>query len=154
MGTDLYRDGMARLEAGDAPAGRRLLEEALRQAPGSVEVMHGLSRALDLSGERAQAVELLERVNAKAPTEPGPAVDLAQAYLERGEDARAERVLKPVLEAHPDHPAANLHLAMALAKTEPGRARGHLARASQGPDAEVRRQAEALDGVLAAHDAR
>ncbi len=129
MGADLYRDGMARLEAGDVGEGRRLLEEALLLAPGDARVMHGLALALDLAGERSRALELLEHANARAPSEPGPACDLAMSLLEQEEDARAEQVLAPVLAAHPDHPRANLYQAMALAKTAPDRARGHVAKA-------------------------
>ncbi|MBU8896391.1 hypothetical protein DRW03_11590 [Corallococcus sp. H22C18031201] len=140
---------MARLEAGDAAAARALLEEALQAAPDSPEVLHGLARTLDLLGDRDAARAFLERAHARAPTEPGPACDLAMTYLERGEDARARDVLAPVVAAHAEHPAANLHFAMALAKTEPRRAREHLARARQGSDAQARQQAEALDRVLA-----
>ncbi|WP_205519541.1 tetratricopeptide repeat protein [Pyxidicoccus caerfyrddinensis] len=154
MAADLYRDGMARLEAGDVGEGRRLLEEALRLSPGSVEVMHGLARALDLAGERARAVELLELAHARAPDAPEPACDLAMFLLEQGDDARAERVLAPVLAAHPAHPRANLHLAMALAKTDPGRARGHAQKALQGPDPELQQQAAALERALAAASPR
>ncbi len=151
MGTDLYRDGMARLEAGDVEEGRRLLEQALHEAPGDVKVMHGLALALDLSGERARAVELLEFAHARAPSEPGPACDLAMSLLERGEDARAAQVLAPVLDAHPAHPRANLYQAMALAKTDPARARAHVAKVPRDADEELRREAEALDRVLAEH---
>ncbi|NPC78934.1 tetratricopeptide repeat protein, partial [Pyxidicoccus fallax] len=129
-------------------------EEALLVAPGSVEVMHGLARALDLAGERARAVQLLEHANARAPSEPEPACDLAMALLEKGEDARAERVLAPVLEARPDHPRTNLYLGMALAKTDADRARGHLAKARQTGDAEVKEQAAALERVLAGEPLR
>lgn len=150
MAESAYQDGMARLEAGDVAEGRRLLEEALRAAPGSVEVMHGLARALDLAGERVQARALLERAHAQAPSEPGPACDLAMLYLEQEEDTRAERVLAPVLKAHPEHPRAHLCMAMALAKAEPGRARGHVVKALQETEPEGWRQAEALQRVLGA----
>ncbi len=146
--TKLYKDGMARLERGEVEEGRRLLEEAWAAAPDSVEVMQGLARALDLAGERSRAMELLERAHARVPTEPGPACDLAMLYLEFEQDARAERILMPVLAAHPTHPRANLHLAMALAKTAPERARGHAEKALQATDPELRRQAEALHRVL------
>jgi len=146
---DLYRDGMARLEAGDAKEGRRLLEEALKKTPGSVEVMHGLARALDLEGNRGRALELMERAHALAPAEPEPAMDLAMTLMEWGEDARAERVLKPALEARPDHPRANLYMAMALAKTDAARARAHAGKARTDPDPDVRAQAEVLELTLA-----
>jgi Tfp pilus assembly protein PilF len=145
-----YQEGMARLEAGDVEEGRRLLEVALRASPGSVEVMHGLGRALDLAGERGQARALWERAHAQAPSEPGPACDLAMLYLEQEEENRAERVLAPVLEAHPEHPRANLCMALALAKVEPERARGHVGKALQEAEPEGRRQAEALRRVLGA----
>ena len=151
METDLYRDGMARLEAGDVEEGRRLLEEALREAPGDVRAMHGLALALDLAGERDRALELLEFAHARAPSEPAPACDLAMSLLERGEDARAEQVLAPVLGAHPSHARANLYVAMALAKTNPARARAHVAKVPRDADPELRREAEALDRVLAEH---
>ncbi|MFE8602188.1 tetratricopeptide repeat protein [Archangium violaceum] len=151
METDLYRDGMARLEAGDVEEGRWLLEEALQKTPGDVKVMHGLALALDLAGERTRAVELLEFAHARAPSEPEPACDLAMSLLERGEDARAEQVLAPVLAAHPGHPRANLYMAMALAKTDPARARAHVAKVPRDADEELRREAEALDQVLAEH---
>lgn len=151
MGMDLYRDGMARLEAGDVEEGRRLLEEALHKTPGDVKVMHGLALALDLAGERTRAVELLEFAHARAPSEPEPACELAMSLLERGEDARAEQVLAPVLAAHPGHPRANLYQAMALAKTDPARARAHVAKVLGDSDPVLRQEAEALDRVLAEH---
>jgi Flp pilus assembly protein TadD len=83
--TDLYRDGMAHLDRGEVEEGLRLLEAAWSASPDSVEVMHGLARALELAGERLQAVELLERAHAIAPSEPGPACDLAMLYLERAQ---------------------------------------------------------------------
>ena len=73
------------------------------------------------------------------------------SLLERGEDARAEQVLAPVLAAHPSHPRANLYQAMALAKTDPARARAHVAKVLGDSDPELRREAEALDRVLAEH---
>ncbi|WP_353619984.1 tetratricopeptide repeat protein [Comamonas sp. JC664] len=112
--------------------------------------MHGLSRALDLAGDRARSVELLEHAHAKAPSEPGPARDLAMALLEREEDARAVQVLTPVLQAHPDDSRANLYMAMALAKSDAAQARIHTAKALADPDPELKMQAQALDGVLAA----
>ncbi len=151
MTMDLYRDGMARLEAGDVKEGRRLLEEALKKTPGSAEVLHGLARAVDLEGNRGRALELLERAHALAPAEPEPAVDLAMTLMEWGEDGRAERVLAPALAAWPDHPRANLHMAMALAKTDPARARGHARKALTAPDPDVRQQAEMLERILAEH---
>jgi Flp pilus assembly protein TadD len=146
--TELYRDGMAHLERGEVEEGRRLLEAAWAQAPDSVEAMHGLARALDLAGERPGAMALLERAHALAPSEPGPACDLAMFYLELGKDIQAERILTPVLAAHPEHPRANLHMAMALAKTSPQRARGYAENALQATDPELRQQAQALLRVL------
>ncbi|WP_141329562.1 tetratricopeptide repeat protein, partial [Myxococcus sp. AB025B] len=126
----------------------RLLEAALREAPGDVKVMHALSRALDAAGERERSVQLLELVHAKAPSDPEPACELAMALLERTEDARAAEVLAPVLAAHAEHPGANLCMAMALAKTDPERARAHLRPASRSPDADQRAQAAALERAL------
>jgi Tfp pilus assembly protein PilF len=151
--TDLYKEGMARLERGEVEEGRRLLEEAWAAAPDSVEVMHGLARALDLAGERSRALELLERAHARAPTDPDPACDLAMLYLELEQDTRAEQILTPVLAAHPEHPRANLHMAMALAKTAPQRARGYAEKALRATDPERRRQAEALHRVLREQEA-
>jgi predicted Zn-dependent protease len=148
MKMELYRDGMACLERGEVEEGRRLLEAAWAAAPDSVEVMQGLARALDLAGERPQAMELLARAHARAPTDPGPACDLAMLYLELEQDTRAEQILTPVHAAHPEHPRTNLHLAMALAKTAPQRARGYAAKALQASEPELRRQAEALHRVL------
>ncbi|MBN1205050.1 MAG: tetratricopeptide repeat protein [Myxococcaceae bacterium] len=145
---------MARLERGEVEEGRRLLEEAWREEPESVERMHGLARALDLAGERARALELLERAHARAPGAPGPACDLAMLLLEHEQEARAEQVLAPVLRAHPEHPRANLHMAMALAKTAPIRARAYAAKALQDSDPELRRQAESLHQALTAHGPR
>jgi len=140
---------MERLKRGDAEGGLKLLEEAFRSAPDSVEVMHGLARALDLTGARERARALLEQAHARRPAAPGPACDLAMLYLEDGEDARAERLLTPVLQAHPEHPRAHLHMAMALAKTAPERAREHAAKAREDAHPERRQQAEALLRALA-----
>ena len=149
MGNDLYHDAMARLEAGDVDEGRRLLEEALRRAPDSVEVMHGLGRALELSGERTRALELFERANTRDPSAPAPACDLAMLYMEREENDRAERVLLPVLRADPAHSRANLYMGLALMKTEPSRARTYVDKVLEDSDPEIRSQAVALDRALA-----
>jgi Flp pilus assembly protein TadD len=148
--TDLYRDGMAHLERGEVEEGRRLLEAAWAEDPDSVEVLHGLARALDLAGERPGAMALLERAHALDPSEPGPACDLAMFYLEQGKDIQAEQILTPVLAAHPEDPRAHLHLAMALAKSAPQRARGHAAKALEATDPELRQQAQALHRALLA----
>lgn len=148
MTVDLYRDGMARLEAGDAEEARRLLEEALRKTPDSAEVLHGLARALDLAGNRGRALELMERAHARAPAEPAPAIDLAITLMEWEEDARAARVLAPALAAQPEHPRLNLYMAMALAKTDTARAKAHASKARTDPDPDVREQAEVLQLVL------
>ena len=151
MGSDLYREGITQLDAGNTAEAHRLLQEARKQAPDSVEVLHGLAQVLDAMGERAPSVALLEEAIARDPSAPGPACDLAMFYLEHQQDARAVEILTPVLAASPDHPQANLTLAMALAKTEPGRARTFVARALKDLDPEGREQAEALDQVLAKH---
>ncbi len=148
MPKDLYRDGMELLKRGDAEQGLKLLEEAHRKAPDSVEVQHGLARALDLTGARERAMELLERANARIPAAPGPACDLAMLYLEQGEDARAERLLIPVLQVQPEHGRANLQMAMALAKSDPERARGYATKAGLSKDPELRQQAEMLSRAL------
>jgi predicted Zn-dependent protease len=152
--TDLYGDGMARLVRGEVEEGRRLLEAAWAQEPDSVVIMHGLARALDLAGEHSRARELLERAHSQDPTEPDPACDLAMLHLEQEQDSRAEQILTPVLAAHPEHPRANLHMAMALAKTEPLRARDHAEKALQDTDPEWRQQAEALRRALLGHGLR
>ncbi|MET0403329.1 MAG: tetratricopeptide repeat protein [Cystobacter sp.] len=152
MNTDVYRDAMARLDAGAAEEGRRLLEDALQKTPGDVTLMHGLALALDMLGERPRARELLEAAHALAPSEPGPACDLAMSLLERGEDALAEQVLEPVLAVHPDHPRANLYAAMALAKTDPTHARTLVSTVLGSPDPELRQEAQALDRLLAGHE--
>ena len=144
MKTNLYEQGMARLERGEVEEGRRLLEQALEASPGAVEVMQGLARALDMAGERLEARVLLERAHLQAPAEPGPACDLSMLYLEDGADARAARVLEPVLAAHPENPTVHLHMAMALAKSDPDRALGHARKARSAPDPELRQQADTL----------
>jgi Tfp pilus assembly protein PilF len=65
-------------------------------------------------------------------------------YLEKESDARAARVLEPVLTAHPEDSRAHLHMAMALAKSEPLRARGHAEKALRDSDPDRRQQAEVL----------
>jgi Flp pilus assembly protein TadD len=142
--TNLYEEGMARLEQGEVEEGRRMLEEALQANPGDVKVMHGLALALDMAGERLEARTLLERANAQAPTEPGPACDLSMMYLELESDARAARVLEPVLAAHPEDARVQLHMAMALAKLDPLRARGHAEKALSASEPELHQQAETL----------
>ena len=106
--------------------------------------MQGLARALDMAGERLEARTLLERAHLQAPTEPGPACDLSMMYLEHQSDARAVRVLEPVLAAHPENLTVHLHLAMALAKREPGRAQGHARKARSAAEPELRQQADML----------
>jgi len=142
--TNLYEQGMAQLERGEVAEGRRLLEQALEANPGDVEMMQGLARALDMAGERLEARALLERANRQAPTEPGPACDLSMLYLESEADARAARVLEPVLAAHPEDLQVHLYLALALAKSDPGRAQGHARKARSASDPELRQQADTL----------
>ncbi|HYH98270.1 tetratricopeptide repeat protein [Hyalangium sp.] len=148
MKTDLYHEGVARLKRGEVEEGRRLLEAAWAEAPDSVEIMRSLALALEMAGERTRAVELLERAHTQLPVDPESASFLAMLYLENEQDAQAERVLTPVLAAHPDHPRANLHMAMALAKTDPLSAREHAEKALRETDPEQRQQAETLLQVL------
>lgn len=150
MKTNLYEQGMARLERGEVEQGRQLLEQALEAEPGAVQVMQGLARALDMAGQRLEARALLERAHLQAPTEPGPACDLSMIYMEHEADARAVRVLEPVLAAHPEHLTVHLHLAMALAKSDPGRALGHARKARSAPEPELRQQADMLVRALEA----
>ncbi len=89
-----------------------------------------------------------QEAHLQAPTEPGPACELAMLYLEKEEDAWAQQVLAPVLEAHPEHPRANLCMAMALVKEAPERAHVHVEKALRDSDPEGRRQAEALSQLL------
>ena len=124
------------------------MEEIPVKTEGSVEAMHEQARALDLSGDRVGALGLLERAHAAAPSAPEPACDLAMLYLEQQQDARAENVLVPVLQAQPDHPRANLHMAMALAKTAPVRARDCAAKAMRDSNPDRRQQAEVLHRLL------
>jgi Flp pilus assembly protein TadD len=135
---------MARLERGEVEEARQLLEEALQANPGAVEVMHGLALALDMAGERLEARALLERAHAQAPTEPGPACDLSMLYLEHEANDQAARVLEPVLEAHPEDPRVHLHMAMAVAKSHPLRAREHAEKARTASEPDLRQQAETL----------
>ncbi len=144
MKTNLYEQGMGHLERGEVKEGRRLLEQALEASPGDVRVMQGLARALDMAGERLEARTLLERANLQAPTEPGPACDLSMMYLEHESDARAARLLEPVLAAHPENLTVHLHLALALAKSDPVRAQGHARKARSASDPELRQQADML----------
>lgn len=72
-------------------------------------------------------------------------------HLEHQEDAQAEQILAPLLETHPEHPQVHLLMAMALAKTAPGRALSHTEKALRDTDPERQRQAEALRRVLLDH---
>jgi Tfp pilus assembly protein PilF len=141
---------MARLARGEVQEARRMLEAAWKAEPDSVEVMRGLAQALDLAGEHLRALALLERAHSRAPAAPDPACDLAMLHLEHEQDRRAVEILTEVLGAHPEHPRAHLYMAMALAKSEPRQALGHVAKALQDPDPETRQQAEELHRVLAA----
>jgi len=148
--TNLYQEGMARLERGEVEEGRRMLEEALQANPGAVEVMHGLALALDMAGERLEARTLLERAHALAPTDPDTACDLSMMYLELEANPRAAQVLQPALAAHPEDPRLHLHMAMALAKTDTVSAREYAQKALAASEPDLHHQAETLLRALEA----
>lgn len=154
MGNYLYSEGIKELRAGNFENAQRLVEQAKQQGDASVEELHAMAFAMDGQGQRGFATELLQEALKQQPSAAEPACVLAMFHLEKQEDAQAVEVLKAALAASPEHPKANLCMAMALAKTEAGKARTHAAKAMKDTDADVRQQAEALDKVLAEHEPR
>ncbi len=142
-----YLQGMVMLLSGNLDEARRTLREALAMAPQSWEARLGLAKVL-LLGEKKEpeeAIKLLEEAVALAPTEPGPANELAVIYLGKPEtEAKARELLAKVLAAHPDEPGANLNMGLVLVKTDKAAAAQHAQKALKSTDPSVREQAERL----------
>ena len=100
-----YLRALEAVRIGRFRSAERQLREIQRTSPGEINSLHLLGVALLSQGQRAAALEILERVVEEAPGFSHARVDLARAYREDGrlEAARAElrRVLKekPSLEA-------------------------------------------------------
>lgn len=141
----VYLHAMASMAAGDLPAAKRILEEALEKVPGSWEVRQALAQVVALFKEPARAEQLLREAVDLAPTEPGPANDLALILLGRNEGARARAVLQRAAAAHPGHLGTQLNLALACVQAQDkAAAKGHALAAQKSDEPSVREQAERL----------
>ncbi|MHB8877909.1 MAG: tetratricopeptide repeat protein [Myxococcaceae bacterium] len=141
----VYLHAMASMAAGEVPAAKRILEEALEKVPQSWEVRQALAQVSKLLKENARAEELLREAVDLAPTEPGPVNDLALMHLERNEGAKARALLEKVAAAHPEHLGTRLNLALACAQLGDEEAvREHALAAKKSEEPEVREQAERL----------
>ncbi|HVE85991.1 MAG TPA: tetratricopeptide repeat protein [Myxococcales bacterium] len=141
-----YMHGVSMLASGLVAEARHILQDALKKVPRSVAVRQALAQAMQLMGEDAPALVLLEETNQAKPGDAGVASDLAVAYLKSGDaGARAQRVLKRALEEHPAHPVLHFNLALAQARAgDRAGARASAARAGQAPDPALQERAAAL----------
>ncbi|MDX2274643.1 MAG: hypothetical protein NW206_04260 [Hyphomonadaceae bacterium] len=86
----LIYSGEVYMQMGDAEAGARAYDAALRRDPNSIEAMLGLARAMvaiDEGRVSPEALALFERVGA-ATNDPAPWIYQAMAAMQSGGDAR------------------------------------------------------------------
>jgi len=143
-----YLHGLALLTVGRAEEARTALEHALGKGPRSWEVRVALARVERLAKNPARADALLEEAVALAPSEIGPATDLALSHLQSGKPEKAQAVLTPALAAHPEDAGLNLNMAIALKKRSPDKALAHALQAQASPKPELREQASKLAAEL------
>ncbi len=142
-----YRYMLARGFANDGQLAqaRSLLEVLAKEQPGSPEVRQVLAEVLGQQGDEAGALKQLEEAVRLAPSDPGPANDLANLYLKQpGGKARARKVLEPVLARFPQDAVTNFNLALAFADSDPASARRHAEVAERTADPWLRKEAARL----------
>ena len=96
-----YLRALEAVRVGRFRSAERQLREIQRTSPGEINSLHLLGVALLSQGQRAAAVEILERVIAQAPGFAHARVDLARAYRQDGRLEAARAQLRQVLKEKP-----------------------------------------------------
>ncbi|HLL54351.1 MAG TPA: tetratricopeptide repeat protein [Myxococcaceae bacterium] len=146
-----YRYMLARALANDGqPAeARALLEVLAKEQPGSPEVRQVLAEVLGLLGDQAGALKHLEEAVRLEPSDPGPANDLANLYLNQpGGKPKVRKVLEPVLARYPDDAVTHYNLALSLVDSDKAAARLHAEVAERCGDPWLSKEAARLRQAL------
>lgn len=98
----LHLLGALRLERGDAPAARRLIESAIRLRPTAGLYHHNLGKTLDILGQLDGAVACHRRAVAARPRDPDMWEALAVAEWDNKEVGRAAASFRRALALAPD----------------------------------------------------
>jgi tetratricopeptide (TPR) repeat protein len=132
------------------PQAKEALESSIELAPEAWEPKQALAKVFRSLENDEAALQLLQQAHTVAPTEPGPANDLAILHLEKGEPEVAENILRTALEADPEEPTLNLNFALAVGERDPEKARLHAGHALASEDPDIREQAEQILSKLPA----
>lgn len=114
------RHAQALIEAGEWSRAERVLDDALRRFPASLELLLTQARYHAAQGREAEALETLAQAARVAPTSARPPLAQAALLMEHGRAAQAAAVLDEYLSRHPEAPAfaARLELAVQRADVE------------------------------------
>ncbi len=93
-------DVEALIEQGRTSAALTQVRGHLERHPDDPRALFLLARAHQLSGQRAQAIEVYQRLNKHYPSLPEPYMNLAAVYADGGQYERARAVLIEALRAH------------------------------------------------------
>ena len=146
-----YLEGLVCLLTGKADAAEKLLAEARKLAPGSLEPLIALARLKLLLKDEKAAEKILEDAVSRFPAAADPAKDLAMLWLQqpgKPKQARARTVLAAAAAANPEDLGLQLDLALAWADADKPRARRHAQTAARSPVVEVSTQAVKLVEAL------
>lgn len=141
---DLLRLADASFASGHWAQAVRQYRQALAQTSGNAAVWHRFGRALQETGDRAEALRAFQRVQELDPDHIQARYLQAVLHREQGNPEAAAQAVDQVLRRDPHH--AQSYLLMAYLRFEAGNyraARGHLTRFIElAPAGEPRRQAE------------
>lgn len=139
-----YMHAVALLSLGQLNEARSILETVVQQAPEATDAWRALAHVHDVLEDEAGARRALEQALKIAPTEIGPANDMATLLFQKDGHAQARTLLEPVLKAHPEDPVTHLNYAIAVMKSDKSTALSHARKAASSSDLAIREQAERL----------
>jgi GT2 family glycosyltransferase/tetratricopeptide (TPR) repeat protein len=99
---------------GDLDSFRQSLENAVREAPGDLDILRTVCHLLCTLGAASSALGYLEELIRRAPDDPAAHHDLGTVYLQAGGFTKSIESLRESLRLRPDHSPTLLNLAFAL----------------------------------------
>lgn len=103
----LYKEGTTLMQAGRLAEAQRVLEQAEREAPGSVEIKITLGKLDAVLGRNNEAIRLFREVEAASPANSESEVNLAIALAARGALEDALLTATKAVAGNPQSPGAH-----------------------------------------------